>query len=114
MENKFVPDRTIEFHAYAAEEVLNPFKWMLVCLCHDVCFFCCVLTCLQAGLLGSQAIASAYQKAGKVVAGMVQLGERQLAFQFVWPSLCKCSYLNLIWQIWWAMSHLEQNHVSVC
>ena len=45
--NGFRGSRSIEFHAYAAEEV---------------------------GLLGSQAIASTYQKEGKVVAGMMQLG----------------------------------------
>jgi leucyl aminopeptidase len=44
--NGFRGSRSIEFHAYAAEEV---------------------------GLLGSQAIASTYQKEGKVVAGMMQL-----------------------------------------
>jgi leucyl aminopeptidase len=46
-QNGFRGSRSIEFHAYAAEEV---------------------------GLRGSQAIASAYQKEGKVVAGMMQLG----------------------------------------
>ncbi len=45
--NGFRGSRSIEFHAYAAEEV---------------------------GLRGSQAIASTYQKEGKVVAGMMQLG----------------------------------------
>jgi Zn-dependent M28 family amino/carboxypeptidase len=49
--NGFRGDRSIEFHAYAAEEV---------------------------GLLGSQAIASTYQKEGKVVAGMMQLGTLSL------------------------------------
>ncbi|ELR19067.1 peptidase, M20/M25/M40 superfamily protein [Acanthamoeba castellanii str. Neff] len=44
--NGFRGSRSIEFHAYAAEEV---------------------------GLRGSQAIASTYQKEGKVVAGMMQL-----------------------------------------
>jgi len=41
----FKPQRTLEFHAYSAEEV---------------------------GLLGSQAIAQAYQREGKIVAGMIQ------------------------------------------
>jgi len=44
--NKFQPDRTIEFHAYAAEEV---------------------------GLRGSQAIAQDYRQKGIKVAGMMQL-----------------------------------------
>jgi len=44
--NNFKPDRTLEFHAYAAEEV---------------------------GLRGSQAIANSYAAEGKVVAGMMQL-----------------------------------------
>jgi len=42
----FKPQRTLEFHAYAAEE---------------------------AGLLGSQAIANSYRNQGKIVAGMLQL-----------------------------------------
>jgi len=42
----FKPERTLEFHGYAAEEV---------------------------GLLGSQAIANAYKQQGVVVAGMMQL-----------------------------------------
>jgi leucyl aminopeptidase len=45
--NGFRGSRSIEFHAYAAEEV---------------------------GLRGSQDIAAAYQKAGVQVAGMIQLG----------------------------------------
>jgi len=44
--NKFQPDRTLEFHAYAAEEV---------------------------GLRGSQAIADSYRRQGIKVAGMMQL-----------------------------------------
>jgi len=45
-QNNFQPKRTLEFHAYAAEEV---------------------------GLRGSQAIADAYKRRGVVVAGMMQL-----------------------------------------
>jgi len=44
--SNFKPKRTIEFHGYAGEE---------------------------AGLLGSQAIASSYSSQGKVIAGMMQL-----------------------------------------
>jgi len=46
VQNNFVPKRTLEFHGYAAEE---------------------------AGLRGSQAIATAYQQQGIKVAGMLQL-----------------------------------------
>lgn len=51
MKSGWKPSRTVEFHTYAAEE---------------------------AGLLGSQDIAMAYQKAGKKVYSMMQLGKERM------------------------------------